>query len=491
MTDGTSTRLPTGVPILRRLLGDSAVYGLGGVANQALAILLVPIYARQLGTEGYGTVALLTTTLSTATLIATLALPQAFFRAYLREAETDVDRRAVLRTTLGLRVLTSAAALAIMLLVAAPLADLILGAATAWPLMALIGVVVLFDTLNVVPLSFLRAERRPGPYALLSFSRAVLGSILIIGFVVAAGLGPLGVVLGSALAAAVAAIAGSFLLARGGRLKLGLDRTLARRMLAFGLPLVPAALAGWALNLSDRYLVNAFDGRDAVGIYSAGYTVGLAINALAIAPFSLAWGATYWEIAKREDAPAVISRVLTGFAALASFAALGISALATDAFRILLTPGFEDGRFVTPFSAFAFVGYGLFTILTTGINLAGRTRWLPLIMGAAAAANFVLNLALIPALGYLGAAVSTLLGYALLAVIGGMVSQRAYPVRWELGRVSVVLGLAMALAAAALLGPDHVVWRLATIVTYPAAVVGLGIVPRRYAAELIGLIRRR
>ena len=105
MTDGTPTRPPTGTPILRRLLGESAVYGLGGVANQALAIILVPIYARQLGSEGYGTVALLTTTLSTATLIATLAMPQAFFREYLREAVDDRQRRAVLRTTLGLRLI--------------------------------------------------------------------------------------------------------------------------------------------------------------------------------------------------------------------------------------------------------------------------------------------------------------------------------------------------------------------------------------------------
>ena len=154
-------RPPTGTPILRRLLGESAVYGLGGVANQALAIILVPIYARQLGSEGYGTVALLTTTLSTATLIATLAMPQAFFREYLREAVDDRQRRAVLRTTLGLRLIASLAALAIMLLLAWPLAELILGGADSWLLMALIGVVVLFDTLNLIPLSFLRAERRP------------------------------------------------------------------------------------------------------------------------------------------------------------------------------------------------------------------------------------------------------------------------------------------------------------------------------------------
>jgi O-antigen/teichoic acid export membrane protein len=133
----------------------------------------------------------------------------------------------------------------------------------------------------------------------------------------------------------------------------------------------------------------------------------------------------------------------------------------------------------------------MFTILTTGINLAGQTRRLPFIMGAAAIANVGLNLALIPMLGYLGAAISTILGYGLLAVIGGLASHRFYPVPWELGRVAAIVGLAMALAAAAVLGPDHVGWRLACIVAHPLAVVGLGIVPRHYAAELIGLIRRR
>lgn len=491
VSDGTPNAPSARVPILRRLLSESAVYGLGGVANQALGIILVPIYARQLGSEGYGTVALLTTTLSTATLIATLAMPQAFFRAYLREASGDDARRGVLATTLGLRLVASVAALILLLALAAPLAGLILGNAGDWVLMAVIGVVVLFDTLNIVPLSYLRAERRPLPYAVLGFGRALAGGVLIVGLVVVGDLGPLGVVLGSAAAALLAAAAGYMLLGRIGRLRMAFDRTLVRRMLAFGLPLVPASLAGWALNLSDRYLVNAFDGREAVGIYAAGYTVGLALNALVIAPFGLAWGAAYWEIARRDDAPRVISRVLTGFAALASFIALGLSALATDAFRILLTPEFEPGRFVTPFSAFGLVGLGIFTILTTGINLAGRTRRLPLIMGSAALANIGLNLVLIPSVGYLGAAASSLLSYWLLAAIGGFSSHRVYPVAWEVGRVALAVGIGMALAAASVIGPDHVAWRLACIAAYPALVIGFGIVPRRYASELIGLVRPR
>ena len=85
------------------------MYGLGGVANQALAIMLVPIYARQLGIEDYGVVAILTTTLSLSTLVATLALPHAFFRSYLNETGDERGRAEVLRTTLGLRLIVSLA----------------------------------------------------------------------------------------------------------------------------------------------------------------------------------------------------------------------------------------------------------------------------------------------------------------------------------------------------------------------------------------------
>jgi O-antigen/teichoic acid export membrane protein len=476
--------------MLRRLAGESAVYGIGGVANQALAILLVPVYARALGVANYGTVAILTTTLSLATIVVTLALPQAFFRSYLKESDTDRERVAVLRTATGLRIAASVIGMLLVIAAAPPLAILAFGGIEHWPLVALIGPITFFDTLNLVPLSLLRADRRPRAYAAISFSRAVLGSALIVTFVVVFGMGVLGVLLGSLTSAAVTATAGFALLGREERLHLGFDRRLVRHMLAFSLPLVPASVAGWTLNLSDRYVIGAFETREAVGLYSAGYTVGLAINALAIAPFTLAWGAAYWEISRQEGAPAVIGRVLTGFVAIAAFAALGLAALGTDAIRILLTPEFEDARFVTGFSAFAYVLYGSFTILTTGLNLESQTRRVPLIMAAAAVTNLALNLALVPIVGFMGAAVSTLVSYGVLAVVGGIVSQRAYPVPWDVPRVLLLLGIAMALAFVSVLGPDHVGWRLVCVVAYPVIVLGLRIVPRQLLDPVVRLIRR-
>jgi O-antigen/teichoic acid export membrane protein len=145
---------------------------------------------------------------------------------------------------------------------------------------------------------------------------------------------------------------------------------------------------------------------------------------------------------------------------------------------------------VTPFSAFAYVLYGVFTIVTTGLNLESQTRRLPLIMGGAAIGNVALNLLLIPALGYLGAAISTLISYAGLAVAGGVVSQRVYAVPWEVGRVAALLGLGMALAAIALLGPDLLVWRLACIAAYPVVAVVFGIAPPGLTGSLLALTRR-
>jgi O-antigen/teichoic acid export membrane protein len=248
--------------------------------------------------------------------------------------------------------------------------------------------------------------------------------------------------------------------------------------------LVPASIAAWTLNLSDRYIIQAVDGRAAVGIYSGGYTVGLVINALAVAPFALAWGAAYWELARAGSAAQAIPRVMSGYLAFASLVALGLSALGTDAIRLLLTPDFEAGRFVVPFSAFAYVLYGAYTIGSTGLNLASQTRWVPLAMAVAAVTNVALNLVLVPLIGFMGAAVSTLVGYGLLAIVSTGLSQRFYPIQWDLVRNVATLVIGLALAAAALLGPDHAGWRILCLAAYPPILLALGIVRRTDLAAL-------
>jgi O-antigen/teichoic acid export membrane protein len=441
-----------------RLAGDSLVYGLGGVANQAVAVLLVPIYARALGPEGVGITGVLNSTISLGLMLVGLALPQAFFRWYLRESTTMPERRHVLGTTLSIRIAASLLGLALILLAAVPLTAVLYA----------------------------------GDYVVISLARAAIGTILILALVVVAGTGVVGVSIGAAVAAAASAAIGSVALARSGMLRLVPDPDLARRMLSFALPLVPAGIAGWVLNLSDRPLLQAMTGStETVGVYTMGYTAGLVINALVIQPFTLAWGAAFWEISRSDDAPRTFARSLTWFLAIAAGMALLLSVVATDILRFLVGPAFEQSRYVVPFSAFAFVLYGAYTIGASGLSVVGRSGIVAATMGAAAAVSLVLNLILIPPLGIFGAAISTLIGYLVLAVLSGWMSLRHYPVPWQLGRATAILATAGGLSALALVGPDHVLWRLGCLLLYVPILLGTGVVRTTQGRQLLEAIRRR
>ncbi len=474
-----------------RIASDSLVYGMGGIANQAVAILLVPIYASVLGASGVGVTGVLNSVISLALMLVGLALPQAFFRWYLREADGPFERAHVLRTTLAIRIAASLAGFAVVLLATVPLTLILYGGANL-AVFALAAPIVMLDSFNGIPLSFLRAERRPRDYVVITLTRAATGTVLILFLVVALELGVVGVSLGSAIAATLAAGVGSFVLWRTGVWRPLVDRDLSRAMLSFALPLVPAGVAGWTLNLADRPLLQAFTGStEIVGVYTTGYTAGLVINALVIQPFTLSWGAISWEISQSPDAHRTFARSLTWFLAIASAAALVLSAIGTDVIRLFFPPAFEDSRYIVPFSAFAFVLYGAYTIVATGLGIAGRSGVVGSTMLIAAGVALGLNLVLIPLLGMYGAAISTVTGYALLAILAGWRSQAVDPVPWQLGRAVIILGLAAALSALALLGPDNPLWRAGAILLYPPILVGTGIVRPTQARQLLGLLWRR
>ena len=474
-----------------RIASDSFVYGLGGMANQAVAILLVPIYANVLGRPGVGITGVLNSIISLSLMLVGLALPQAFFRWYLREARDHADRAHILGATLAIRIAASLAGFALVLLAAVPLTAVLYDGANL-AVFALAAPIVLFDSFNGIPLSLLRAERRPRDYVVISLTRAVTGTVLILTLVVALDFGVVGVSLGSAIAAALSAAIGAWVLWRSAMWRPIVDRDLSRELLRFAIPLVPAAVAGWALNLGDRPLLQAITGStDVVGVYTLGYTGGLVINALAIQPFSLSWSAVVWDISRSEDASRTIARVLTWFLAIASAAALVLCGLGTDVIRLLFSRDFEESRFIVPFSAFGFVLYGAYLIVASGLSMVGRSRIVATTMLVAAGVALAMNLILIPMLGMYGAAISTVTGYGLLAILAGWQSQRHYPVPWQLGRVVGVLGLAAALSAVALLGPDHALWRIGAILLYPPILVGAGIVRPTQARQLISALRRR
>jgi O-antigen/teichoic acid export membrane protein len=126
--------------------------------------------------------------------------------------------------------------------------------------------------------------------------------------------------------------------------------------------------------------------------------------------------------------------------------------------------------------------YGLYFMLVSTVFLRRRTAGLPLLTLAAGAANVGANLLLIPRLGLMGAAWSTLVGYTALAGLTWWYAARDFPVRLDLVRLALIGGGALTIALLArLVTPDG-----AGLAGAAAFHLGLA---AAYAALLVPLLR--
>ena len=94
----------------------------------------------------------------------------------------------------------------------------------------------------------------------------------------------------------------------------------------FGMPLVPSALALWAINLIDRIFIARYKGQAEVGVYSVAVRIASAIAFLMLA-FRLAWPAFAYSIEEDREAKRTYSFVLTYLMAICSWLSLALGVL--------------------------------------------------------------------------------------------------------------------------------------------------------------------
>jgi O-antigen/teichoic acid export membrane protein len=100
--------------------------------------------------------------------------------------------------------------------------------------------------------------------------------------------------------------------------------------------------------------------------------------------------------------------------------------------------------------------YGLYFMLVSTVFLRRRTAGLPLLTLAAGAANVGANLVLIPRIGLVGAAWSTLIGYGVLTALTWWYARRSFPVSLDLPRLLLIVAVGVtAVAVAQFIAPSR------------------------------------
>jgi len=454
---------------LKRLGRHSAIYGLGGLVSRILATLLLPLYTHYLPPGSYGRVELVTAATAVLAIALQMGISSAFFRFYFDAKET-AGRLTVIRTSFWFTMAMSTLGLTLGVVFAGPVGHWIgLGHD---PSLVRAGAVGLWAQTNYQQLTALfRVEERSVQYAIASVANVLITVAAMVVFVAVFHWGAIGLVVGNFTGTLIVYVA--LLVYRTEQLGLEFDRPLLRQMQKFGMPLVPSALALWAISFVDREFIVWYKNTAEVGVYSAALKIAGVITFVMVA-FRTAWPAFAYSIEDDGEARRTYAFVLTYLLAFASWVALVIGALAPWWVRLLTDPRYQRAEKGVPLLAFAFALYAGYTVLAIGSGRARRTQFNWVVTGAGAAASIGLNFWLIPRWGMVGAAISMVISYVVLFVCMTLYSQRVYPVAYQWRRVVTVVGAAVGLTVAARAGHLGLAPSFLLVLAYPVALTALG-----------------
>jgi O-antigen/teichoic acid export membrane protein len=474
---------------LKELFRHSAIYGLGSIVARILGVLLLPLYTRYLTPGDYGLIETLVALSAVLSALVAQAMKSAFFRFYFDSAE-PARRLLVVRT-------------AFWYVMAASTATLVAGVAfspqISWVLfhtqhhadLVIASFVGLWAAMNYDQMtSLFRVEQRSAAYVAATLANVGITIAATVLLVVAFDQGPLGVLVGNFTG--TLAVYAALLLYSRHALGLQFDRPLYRAMNRFGLPLVPSAVALWLTNFADRFFLIKLTDPHEVGLYSIGVRVASAI-VLLLTAFRLAWPAFAYSIDDDREASRTYSFVLTYVVFVCCWLALGLGLLAPWILRLITTKPFYPAQNVVALLAFGVAAFAGYVVVQIGTGRARQTRTNWVVTGIAAALNIVLNIALIPSYGRMGAAIATLISYAVLFALMAWRAHAVFPVPYQWRRVATVAAAAVALTVLGKVVHAPLGVALALTAAYPLLLALLGFylpAERRRLRRLLPILGR-
>ncbi len=315
------------------------------------------------------------------------------------------------------------------------------------------AVILAFDALAAVPFALLRMQRRPLAFASLRVSNIVLTLLLTVYFLMVQGMGLRGVLIANSIASAGTWMV-LMIVTRDAWRTAGpaSGSTSVADLWRFGLPLIPAGLAGIALQVIDRPILRLLTDDATVGLYQINFRLGVFMM-LFVGMFDFAWRPFFLQHARDEDSRPLFARVFTYLMILLGSVFLIVSIFVDDLVRIpvggstLIPPIYWEGSVIIPFVLAGYIGTGMYVVFLSGTYLQKKTSMIPLIGLTSATVDVIALFVLVPRLGIVGAAASMALAYAVQAAGMYRASQRLHQIPYEWPRVSAMLAWVVALVA--------------------------------------------
>jgi O-antigen/teichoic acid export membrane protein len=475
----------------KKILSDASVSLLRNLVSLLRGLVLIPLITKTIGTDVYG---VWTIVISTVGIVVTVGSVHSH-GTLIRYSTSEEDSRRI-----SSEVLVIALSGVGLLTIGYVVAELTVGIVstqsavtsrelfTLWVAL-LIGGEAVFSVLKNVP----RAQGRVKTYEGLWIGRKLIEiAVLVAAFWVT-----------SSLLVAVAALATVVILFDIGLAVRYIGRTFhlptrenLRKYLGYGVPMIPKELSGTLLTHGDKFLILYFLSPTAVGIYAVSYSLARALYTFSGVLNSTLYPAvtTAWDEGDRDSVRQLYTGVVRAYTILGLPAIAGVALLSQPVLRLISTEEVTTGgQLLLPLLAAGFVVYGYANPMMYVLNAAEENEKIGLVTTVAAALNLVINAALIPLYGLVGAVAATIASF--LLITGYVVFHVRQHVRFS---VPVRTGLLSIVATGIMTGslvllPVSGVVRLGVYpvvgaVVYFVALLAMGGITREDLSGVAGLV---
>lgn len=457
---------------VKGLMKDTAIYGVSSIIGRFLNWLLVPLYTIMFPVADYGVVTLVYSVVALALVILTYGLETGFFR--FANHERWKDPLEVYSTCLISLAVTSTAFVALVAAFIRP--------ATHWlecdghpSFVLMMAVCVALDAFLAIPFSYLRFAKRPLRFATIRLVNIAVNIGLNLFFILLcpwlmkhapATVGwfyrpdfGIGYIFLANLIASVVNLVMMTPELRGFVWKF--NSRLWREILAYSAPLLVLGVAGIMNQTIDKIMFPSLvaDPADAMyqlGIYGANYKI-----AVVLLVFLQAFRFAYepFIFARSKDAGEgkfqAYRDAMKYFVAFALLIYLGVM-FYLDFVRYLISPRYFSGLAVVPVVMMGELFFGIFFNLSVWYKLTDRTvygMWFSLV---GLAVTVVLNVLLVPRIGYMGCAIGCLGSYGTMMLASYFIGNKKYPIGYPTGRILSYFAVAAVLYVAGVQGVNAI-----------------------------------
>ncbi len=442
--------------VLRKLAGQSAIYGLSSVVPRLLNYFLVSLHSRVFNEGEYGVITELYAYVAVLLIFLTFGLETGFFR-FAGKKETPQKGNQVFSTIFYFLGFTSLAFFGLGWLFLHPIASA-LNYSGNESLLLMMFAILAIDAWSAPLFNRLRWQERPKVYSGIK----IISVLVNIGFNFlfllaypylgwydpAFGVGY--VLLSNLLGSGVAWL---LAFAMCGSLPKRFSRKILTPILAFSFPLLLSGLAGTTNEFMDRifikWLTPAADPMSELGIYGANGKIAVLL-VLCVQMFKFAAEPFFFSSADEKNDPRVYAMVTKYFWYFTLLVLVAIM-FYLPLFQFFIGKSFRTGLDVIPILLVANLLYGLFFNVSFWYKLQKRTWYGVFFTVTGAAVTLGVNLLLTPLLSYYGAAFARVASYLVMCVLCVLIGRKYFPVPYEYGKLFLSLLLSLLWVGAGIL----------------------------------------